>query len=92
MKNYLSIANSTLMFIACGIVIIYVLGQSLFFMRRAWKRGKEIGMDTNVMKKTVSTRDTSHKEVFLRHFKEFVMMVGYDEFVVSIKVLWRKLQ
>ena len=49
MKNYLSIANSTLMFIACGIVIIYVLGQSLFFMRRAWKRGKEIGMDTNVI-------------------------------------------
>ena len=54
MKDYLSIANSTLMAAACGIVILYVLGQSLFFMRRAWKRGKEIGMDTKVMKKTVS--------------------------------------
>lgn len=54
MKDYLTIANSSLMFIACGIVIIYVLGQSLFFMHRAWKRGKEIGMDTKVMKKTIS--------------------------------------
>lgn len=54
MKDYLSIANSPIMFIACGIVIIYVLGQSLFFMRRAWKRGKEIGLDTKVMKSTVS--------------------------------------
>ncbi len=54
MKEYLSIANSKVMAFACGIVIIYVLGQSLFFMRRAWKRGKEIGMDTKVMKSTVS--------------------------------------
>ncbi len=54
MKDYLSIANSTLMAAACGIVILYVLGQSLFFMRRAWKRGKEIVMDTKKIKKTVS--------------------------------------
>ena len=42
------------MFIVCGIVIIYVLAQSLFFMHRAWKRGKDIGLDTKVMKSTVS--------------------------------------
>ncbi len=54
MKDYLSIADSTLMAAACGIVILYVLGQSLFFMRRAWKHGKEIGMDGKVMKKTIS--------------------------------------
>lgn len=54
MKDYLSIANSPVMFIVCGIVIIYVLAQSLFFMHRAWKRGKDIGLDTKVMKSTVS--------------------------------------
>lgn len=43
-------------------------------------------------KRKAPQRDTSHKEVFLRRFKEFVMMVGYDEFVVRIKLLWRKLQ
>lgn len=54
MKDYLSIANSPVMFLVCGIVILYVLGQSLFFMRRAWKRGKEIGMDPKVMKSTIT--------------------------------------
>ena len=54
MKDSLSVANSPTMFIACGIVILYVLGQSFFFMRRAWKRGKEIRMDPKVMKSTIT--------------------------------------
>lgn len=54
MKDYLSIANSPLMFLVCGIVILYVLGQSVFFMYRAWKHGKKIGMDVQVMKSTVT--------------------------------------
>jgi hypothetical protein len=54
MINYLSIANSSLMFILCGIVIVYVLGQSFIFMFRAWKRGREIGLDPKVMKSTIT--------------------------------------
>ena len=54
MKNYLSIANSPIMFLVCAIVIVYVLAQSVLFMRRAWKRGKEIGMSEKVMKSTVT--------------------------------------
>lgn len=54
MKEYLSMANSPVMFLVCGIVILYVLGQSLFFMWRAWKRGKEIGMDVKTMKNTIT--------------------------------------
>lgn len=53
MKDYLSIANSPLMFVVCGIVILYVFGQSIFFMLRAYKRGKEIGMSDKVMKNTI---------------------------------------
>ena len=54
MKEYLSIANSPVMFLACGIVILYVLGQSVLFMVRAWKHGKEIGMSTQTMKSTIT--------------------------------------
>lgn len=54
MKDYLSIANSPIMFLVCAIVIVYVLAQSVLFMRRAWKRGKEIGMSEKVMKSTVT--------------------------------------
>ena len=54
MISYLSIANSPLMFTLCGIVIVYVLGQSFVFMRRAWKRGKEIGLDVKIMKSTIT--------------------------------------
>lgn len=54
MKDYLSIANSNIMFLVCGIVIVYVLIQSLFFMYRAWQHGKEIGMSTEVMKSTIT--------------------------------------
>lgn len=54
MKDYLSIANSPTMFLVCGIVILYVLCQSIFFMYRAYKRGKEIGMSAKVMKSTIT--------------------------------------
>lgn len=51
---YLSIANSPLMFILCGIVIAYVVMQAVIFMRKAWKRGLEIGLTTAQMKKAIS--------------------------------------
>lgn len=54
MKEYLSIANSPIMFVACGIVIIYILIQSIIFMMRAWNHGKDIGISTQVMKKTIT--------------------------------------
>ena len=54
MKDYLTIANSPVMFLLCGIVILYVLGQSVFFMYRAWKRGKEIGLTEQKMKSVIT--------------------------------------
>ena len=54
MKDYLTIANSPVMFLLCGIVILYVLGQSVFFMYRAWKRGKEIGLSEQKMKSVIT--------------------------------------
>lgn len=45
--------NSPFLFCVAAAVIVFVLAQSLFFLIRAYRRGKEIGMDRKVLKKTV---------------------------------------
>lgn len=45
--------NSPFLFIAVGVVILFVIVQSVFFLVKAWRRAKEKGMDTAVLKKTV---------------------------------------
>ncbi len=45
--------NSTFLYILAVGVIVFVLAQSLFFLLRAYKRGKELGMDTAKLKKTI---------------------------------------
>ncbi len=49
MADYLSIANAPLVFLVCGAVLLFVLIQSCIFLRIAWKRGVEIGMDKKRM-------------------------------------------
>ena len=49
----LDFKNSTFMFILGGIVGVFVIAQSLFFLIRAYRRGKARGMKTGVLKKTV---------------------------------------
>ena len=48
-------SNSTFMYIVVSIVIAFVLLQSVVFFIKAWKRGKELGMDTQALKKTVGS-------------------------------------
>lgn len=45
--------NSTLLFILAGAVIVFVIAQSLFFLVRAFRRGRELGMDVVQLRKTV---------------------------------------
>lgn len=45
--------NSLILFLLAGAVIVFVIAQSLFFLIRSWKRGKELGMDVSKMKKTI---------------------------------------
>lgn len=54
MDNYMSIANSPLMFLLCAAVIAYVMIQSIVFMRKAWKHGLEIGLSPEKMRKTIT--------------------------------------
>ena len=45
--------NSTFMYILAICVILFVLAQSFFFLIRAYKRGKELGMESSRLKKTI---------------------------------------
>lgn len=46
-------ANSIFLYVLAIAVIVFVLAQSLFFLVRAYKRGKELGIDTSKLKKTI---------------------------------------
>ncbi len=45
--------NSPILFVLVGIIILFVLGQSVYFLLRAMKRAKEIGIDNSKVKKTI---------------------------------------
>ncbi len=47
-------ANAPILFVVVACIIAFVIAQSVFFLIRAWKRGKSIGMDTAVLKRTVT--------------------------------------
>ena len=46
-------ANSPFMFIICGVVVVFVLAQSVFFLVRALKRAKELGMAGKTVNKVM---------------------------------------
>ena len=37
--------NSWVLYVLAGIIVLVVLGQSVFFLVKAWKRGLSLGMD-----------------------------------------------
>ncbi len=45
--------NSPILFVMVGIIIAAVLGQSIFFLIKAWRRAKELNMDIGKLKKIV---------------------------------------
>ncbi len=47
--------NHPILYLLVGIVIAAVLGQSVFFLVRALRRAKELGIESAVVKKTVSS-------------------------------------
>ncbi|MGN0526349.1 MAG: DUF5058 family protein, partial [Acutalibacteraceae bacterium] len=50
-----SYLQQPLMYVLAGGVIAFVIIQSLFFMRKAWKRGRELGMSKETLKSTVTS-------------------------------------
>ena len=47
--------NHPILFLLAGIIILAVLAQSVFFLVRALRRGRQIGMDMQKLKKTMLT-------------------------------------
>lgn len=43
------------LYLIAGAIILFVLGQSLFFLIKAWKHGKELGIDTKKLKNAVTS-------------------------------------
>jgi hypothetical protein len=55
MKDYKTIANSHIVYLLCSAVILFVLIQSIIFLVKSWKRGKQLGMSREKMLKAVKT-------------------------------------
>ena len=47
--------NAPILFLIVGVIIAAVIGQSVFFLLRAVKRAKELGMDTRKIKSTITS-------------------------------------
>ena len=47
--------NHPLLFVLCGLLVAVVLGQSVYFLVKALKRSKELGMDSGKVGKTIRT-------------------------------------
>jgi len=47
--------NSSFLYLVAVAVILFILAQSVFFLIRAYRRGKEIGMDVKKLRKTITS-------------------------------------
>lgn len=47
--------NSPILFVIAGIIVAVVLAQSVYFLIKAWRRGKEIGMEPKKLKRIATT-------------------------------------
>ena len=47
--------NSWPIYLICGIVILFVLAMSVFFMLRAWKAGIAIGIECSKLRRAVAS-------------------------------------
>ena len=56
--SILSQLNSPVMYLICGVIILFVAAACVFFMIRAYKAGLAIGMDKTKMKRTITASAT----------------------------------
>ena len=47
--------SSPVLYLIAGAVILFVLGQYVFFLVKAWKRGKELGIDAKKLRDSVTS-------------------------------------
>ncbi len=47
--------NSAFLFIVAGVIVLFVMAQSVFFLSKAWRRAKELGIAGSVLKRVAGT-------------------------------------
>ena len=47
--------NDPMLYVFAAVVILFIFTQSLFFLVKAWKRGREIGIDKKKLRNVVSS-------------------------------------
>jgi len=47
--------NAPILYVLAGLIVLVVLAQSVFFLVKAWKRGLELGMDKDRLRRIVTT-------------------------------------
>jgi hypothetical protein len=52
--TYNEIANSSWMYAWVAVVVVLTIAQSIFFMLKAWKRGRELGLSPNQLRKGIT--------------------------------------
>ena len=52
--NNVDFKNSTSLYLIAAAVILFVLGQSIFFLVKAWKQGKALGIDKKKLRDAVT--------------------------------------
>lgn len=45
--------NSSFLFVTASIIILFVISQSVFFLLKAWKRARELGIEISILKRVV---------------------------------------
>lgn len=56
--NMLAKLNSPVMYLICGVIVLFVVIVCIVFMVRAYRAGKAIGMDVTKMKRTITASAT----------------------------------
>ncbi|HQD19936.1 MAG TPA: DUF5058 family protein, partial [Bacillota bacterium] len=46
-------SNSAFLFITAGIIVFFVIAQSVFFLRKAWLRARELGIESSLLWRVV---------------------------------------
>lgn len=54
----LSVLNSAPIYLICGVVVLFVMAMSVFFLVRAWRAGVAIGMDKTKLRRAVTSSVT----------------------------------
>lgn len=47
--------NNPFLFITAGVIVAFVFAQSVFFLLKAWRRARELGIDKGILKRVVKS-------------------------------------